>query len=104
MVLFYESVILSILTFSAIVWFYSLDKQNMKKVTRISRTADRIIGAKISRNVEDVVNSAMSNKLDVIISDVQHPLNRYLAFSRTGRMLYPRMRTNRIFKSFLLAL
>ena len=100
MLLFYQSVIQSVITFCCIVWFNSLTNKNMKKLQRITRVASKIIGINV-KELNDIYEKALMAKLQLIYTDVTHPLNQQVTFTRSGRIVPSVKRTNRHKFSFL---
>ena len=98
--LFYQAVIQSILTFCSVAWFSGLSSENIHKLNRIVKSASRLVGVDV-KHLDSLCNSAMEKKFLTIISDEEHPLHSSVTFNRSGRIRYPRVKTNRFRDSFL---
>ena len=100
LVLFYQSVIQSVLCFCSTVWFSGLTEQNKKKLARIVSQSSKVTGIPLTK-VEEIVKSAACSKLHIILKDESHPFHRELVLNRSGRIRLPKVRTERFRTSFL---
>ena len=98
--LFYQSVIQSVICFCCLAWFHCLTARNRVKLERIVRHASKVMGVSVS-SLEDVAKRAIITKLQAIVKDPSHPLHGEVVFNRSGRIRLPRLRTDRLRRSFL---
>ena len=100
-VLFYESVIQSVLVFGVAVWGGGLTQKDVKVIRRVVRTAQRIVGAPLSP-WEEVYGARLNSLAMKIVQDKHHPLNASLEPLPSGRRYRQiRFRTNRLKNSMV---
>ena len=100
--LFYQSVIQSVMCFSSVAWFNSLTEKNKSKLTRVVSQASKIIGIPV-QHLDDIVQSALLSRLDIVLKDESHPLHDEVTVNRSGRIRLPKVKTERYRRSFLIA-
>jgi hypothetical protein len=100
--LFYNSVVLSVITFNVSSWFENLPKHMSMKLERIDKTASRVIKDGKSTSL---VAIAQKRTLDIsrkILSNVNHPLREHFCLLRSGvRLRSLKTKTNRMGNSFI---
>ncbi len=69
---FYSAIIESVLCTSITVWFSSATKSDLRKLQRVVRTAERIIGTTLP-SLQDLYSSRVSKRADKITLDRSHP-------------------------------
>ena len=55
------------------------------------------------QQLEDIVQTALLARLDIILQDESHPLHDEVFVNRSGRIRLPRVKTERFRQSFLFA-
>ena len=73
MMLFYQSVIQSVVMFRSIAWLNGLTVRNLTKLNRVTKSASKIIGVDVN-NVKSIYEAALLSKLKTIELDNSHPL------------------------------
>ena len=101
LVLFYQSVIQSVLCFSAVAWFCGLTGKNRSKLERIVAQASKVSGVPLQQ-LEELVQSAVLARLDIIMKDQSHPLHGEVVINRSGRLRLPKVKTERYRQSFFI--
>ena len=99
--LFYQSVIQSVICFSSVAWFSGLTEKNKSKLTRIVSQASKITGMPMQQ-LEDIVQSALLTRLDIIMKDESHPLHDEVTVNRSGRLRLPKVKTEIYRQSFFI--
>ena len=84
---FYSCTIESILTGCITTWYGNCSASDHKVLQRVVRTAQYIIGAKISA-IQDLYNRHCQRKAHKIVKDSSHPSHR-LVFSAIARQAVP---------------
>uniref|UniRef100_A0A9J7XIF0 Reverse transcriptase domain-containing protein n=1 Tax=Cyprinus carpio carpio TaxID=630221 RepID=A0A9J7XIF0_CYPCA len=102
LVMFYKSLLQSVLSFGLICVFGNMHVKDQKKLQRMIKMASRIIGID-QVSVAQLYNELISKKTDQILNDPTHPLyHKFIRSNRsTGRILQQRIRTERYNKSFV---
>ncbi len=81
---FYSAIIESILCTSITVWFSSATKSDLRKLRRVVRTAERIIG-KTLPTLQELYSSRVSKKAGKIRLDPSHPAHSFFELLPSGR-------------------
>ena len=101
LVLFYRSLIQSIVTFNLACFCGNLSKENMKKLERVRKVAQRIIRTDLPTFTELYEKQVLS-KLQRIMHDSSHPLNHLFKYNRSGfRLTVPKTVRSRFRQSFV---
>ncbi|KAL0157601.1 hypothetical protein M9458_045677 [Cirrhinus mrigala] len=97
---FYSAIIESILCTSITVWFSSATKTDLRRLQRIVRTAERIIGTTLP-TLQELYSSRVSKRAGKIILDPSHPAHILFELLPSGRCYRARTtKTARHRKSF----
>ncbi|KAL0153228.1 hypothetical protein M9458_051469, partial [Cirrhinus mrigala] len=97
---FYLAIIESLLCTSITVWFSSATKTDLRRLQRIVRTAERIIGTTLP-TLQDLYSSRVSKRVSKIILDPSHPAHFLFELLPSGRRYRARTtKTARHRKSF----
>ncbi|KAL0148543.1 hypothetical protein M9458_056090 [Cirrhinus mrigala] len=97
---FYSAIIESILCTSITVWFSSATKTDLRRLQRIVRTAERIIGTTLP-TLQELYSSRVSKRAGKIILDPSHPAHILFELLPSGRRYRARTtKTARHRKSF----
>ncbi len=80
---FYSAIIESVLCTSIIVWFSSATKSDLRRLQRIDRTAERIIGTTIP-TLQELYSSRMSKRAGKITLDPSHPAHSLFELLPSG--------------------
>ena len=64
------------------------------KLTRIVSQASKITGMPMQQ-LEDIVQSALLTRLDIIMKYESHPLHDEVTVNRSGRLRLPKVKTER---------
>jgi hypothetical protein len=100
--LFYESTILSVLTFSITTWYSSASNLTAQEVLRIEKTALKIINRDDVKSIMDTYNATVCNKVSSIIHNDSHPLASEYRLLRSGtRLSTIKCRTARFNNTFI---
>ena len=100
LVTFYRSTIESILTFCIAVWFSHCTEADRKRLQRVVRTAEKIIGCPLP-SLKDIYASRCLRKAVAITRDSTHPANHLFDLLPSGRRYRSvRTRTSRLRDSF----
>lgn len=86
LVRFYTAIIQSVLTNAIIVWFGNTTSRDLRKLSSVIRTAERIIGTGLP-SLESVYNARIAKKTKLILEDTSHPANDYFNLLPSGRRL-----------------
>ena len=86
LVSFYRSTIESVLTRSITVWFGAACKKDIKRLSSVVRSAERIIGTSLP-SLESIFNDRTQNRTAAILKEQSHPANYIFTFLRSGRRL-----------------
>ncbi|KAL0185762.1 hypothetical protein M9458_017432, partial [Cirrhinus mrigala] len=98
----FYSAIESVLCTSITVWFSSATKTDLRRLQRIVRTAERIIGTTLP-TLQDLYSSRVSKRASKIILDPSHPAHILFDLMPSGRRYRARTtKTARHRKSFFL--
>ena len=101
LVLFYKSIIQSILTFNLICYFRNGTRASKRKTERIRKIAQRITGLELP-SLESIYVDRTLLKITRIMKDPSHPLFHNYNFNRSGiRLCVPRTRRERFRRSFV---
>ena len=96
----YHAFVESILTFSIVCWFGSIDLKNKKKLMRIEKQSKKIIGNEIL-SLSDVYKKRVIQMGLKIYKDPSHCLNGILEVLPSGRRLRAiKSKTNRFNNTF----
>ena len=98
--LFYQSVIQSVIVFCCTAWANGLTIENSNKINRITKSASRITGCKL-QDLMLIYEAALLVKLKQIQFDNTHPLHTFLDSNKSGRLRQHRCCKNRLRISFL---
>ena len=99
--MFYGSVIESVMVFGVAVWGGALTCQDKRTIKRVKVCAERIMGTKVS-GWETIYNSRLQMMTSRILKDNKHPLYGYLQYLPSGKRLrQDRIRTKRYGTSFV---
>ena len=94
---FYSAIIESVLCTSVTVWFSSASKSDLRRLQRVVRTAERIIGTTLP-SIQELYLSRVSKKAGKITLDPSHPahfLSELLPSGRRYRALSTRTTRHR---------
>ena len=94
LLLFYKSVIQSVLLFNLICMYGNLSQDDKRKLERPRRIAQRVIGeTPLLPTITSICEERMLKKSLAIRNDLTHPLNYCFSFNRSGlRLCVPRTR------------
>uniref|UniRef100_A0A8C1U9X7 Reverse transcriptase domain-containing protein n=1 Tax=Cyprinus carpio TaxID=7962 RepID=A0A8C1U9X7_CYPCA len=81
---FYSAIIISILCTSITVWFSSATKSDLRRLQRIVRTAERIIGTTLL-TLQEQHSSRVSKRASKITLDPSHPAHSLFELLPSGR-------------------
>lgn len=99
---FFDSTILSTITFSMQGWYGNLTDELSNKLSHICSTADRIIKDNNKSKLEDIYLKRTVNLAKRMVANANHPLNPCFSSLRSGRRLRSiRTHTERLRKSFV---
>uniref|UniRef100_A0A9J7WZZ8 Reverse transcriptase domain-containing protein n=1 Tax=Cyprinus carpio carpio TaxID=630221 RepID=A0A9J7WZZ8_CYPCA len=97
---FYSAIIESILYTSVTVWFSSASKSDLRRLQRVVRTAERIIGTTLP-SIQELYLSRVSKRAGKITLDPSHPAHSLFELLPSGRRYRAlSTRTNRHRNSF----
>ena len=82
--LVYKSLIESVLTFNIVLWYGNLTVKNKGKLSRIVRTAEKVIGCR-QNPLTSLYHTAVERKAQNIVSDPVHPLHSHFQKLPSGR-------------------
>ena len=100
--LFYKSCILAILNFCLIAWGGNGRVCDKTKINRALKCAGKMLNRTHPDTVDLVLSQLCEDKLNRILKDTTHPLNKIIQRSqRSGRLLHIKTKTNRHLNSFL---
>ena len=100
--MFYESCILSVLSFCLTAWGGNNTAQEKKKIDRCLKSANKMLGRETSDNFDKILDGLTNTKINKIIREDSHPLCPKVKFGRrSGRTIHLKSRTARYFNSFL---
>ena len=100
--LFFNSIVMSALSFGQVCWGGNTTQQDRDRLQRIVKVASKIIG----ENQDDVITLCERQtlgRMKNIISDPEHPMYldyRLLKIDRSGRYRIPKAKTERFLNSF----
>ena len=96
----YHAFVESILAFSIVCWFGSLDLRNQKKLARIEKQCRKIVGNEI-QSLPSLYKARVIQKAMKIYKDPSHCLNNIMEMLPSGRRLRAiRSNTNRFANTF----
>ena len=99
--LFYGSIIVSVVSFCIVAWGGNAVQKDIQKINRVVKHASKLTGIAQDFFLNIFENNCIK-KFDRIQRDDTHPFFSQLRFSvRSGRILFPTMRTKRYQDSFL---
>ncbi len=81
---FYSAIIESILCMSITVWFSSATKSDLRRLLRVVRTAEWIIGTTLP-TLQELYSSRVSKRTDKITLDPSHPAHSLFELLLSGR-------------------
>ncbi len=81
---FYSAIIESVLCSSITVWFGSASKSDIRRLQRIVKAAERIIGVHLP-SLQDLYNSKVKKWAGNIITDPSHPGHNLFGLLASGR-------------------
>ena len=100
LMLFYKSVIESVMLFSCAVWYGGCRQDNLKKLQRISNHASKMTGEVTDLKQECVCT--ILKQVSQILENVNHPLHQCYTLMRSGkRYRSMKARTSRFLNSFV---
>ena len=101
LVLFYQSLIQSLLTFNLVCYFANGTQQTRDRLDRVRRVAERVTGQDLP-SLKHLFEQRVLSKIDKIMADESHPLNEHYTFNRSGiRLRVPRTNRARFRQSFV---
>jgi hypothetical protein len=100
--LFYESTILSVLSFSVITWYSSASSKTIAELSRIEKTARKMINRDDVKSLNDIFQCSLKSKIHGVIHNPNHPLvNEYKLLRSGTRLMNKKCRTVRYRNSFI---
>jgi hypothetical protein len=100
--MFYNSVVLSVVTFSIPTWFGNLPNYLLDKLERIDKTASKLIRDGHRSSLEDIATRKTLDIVKRILNNANHPLREHFCLLRSGvRFKSIKARTNRLSNSFI---
>ena len=84
--LFYTSVVESVVVFGIVVWYKALSSNDLKKMERVRKTAQRIIGLPVD-GYETLYKHRLFSKVETILKDCSHPLHDHYKLLPSGKRL-----------------
>ena len=81
---FYSAIIESVLCTSVTVWFSSASKSDLRRLQRVVRTAERIIGTTLP-SIQELYLSRVSKRAGKITLDPSHPAHSLFELLPSGR-------------------
>ncbi len=81
---FYSAIIESVLCTSITVWFSSATKSDLRRLQRVVRTAERIIGTTLP-TLQELYSSRVSKRAGKITLDPSHPAHSLFELLPSGR-------------------
>ena len=101
LVLFYQSLIQSILTYNVICFYGNGTQKNRTRLDRVRRAAQRVIGHELT-DINCLFEQRLMSKTNKIMKDQSHPLNTQYSFNPSGiRLNVPRTNRARFRQSFV---
>ncbi len=85
---FYSAIIESVLCMSITVWFSSATKSDLRRLRRVVRTAERIIGTTLP-TLQELYLSRVSKRAGKITLDPSHPAHSLFELLLSGRRYRP---------------
>jgi hypothetical protein len=101
--MFYRATVESVVTFNSLCFFGSLKEHDKARLTKITKTATRLIGHPVT-SFQSLYEAKAVKRLGAILEDPTHPLCKELSTLtsvRSGRLRSMRARTNRFCSSFV---
>jgi hypothetical protein len=100
--LFFESVIRTVLSFCLTAWYGSLSVDISQLLSRVERTANKIIRGEPVKSVASLYNEKVISMTERIIQNDNHPLREEYQLLRSGvRLRVHKSRTNRLKNTFV---
>ena len=100
-VMFYKSLIQSIITFNLISYFGNATKAEEKKLNQPRKIVQRLLEKELP-SLDQLYQDKVLSKLHQIMQDHTHPLNEQFSFNRSGiRLCPPRTQKTRYRQSFV---
>ena len=97
---FYRAAIESIITFSITVWYGNIEAKQKKKLSKIIKTSEKIIGAHLP-SLENTYLERNKKKTKSILLDSLHPANTFFQLMPSGRRYRSiKAKNNRFSNSF----
>lgn len=96
---FYRTIIESVLTQGILVWFDGAPKSSLDKLNSVVKNAEKIIGTTLP-SLESIYENRMSNKVNKILRDNEHPARHYFELLPHGRRFRAIKGNARFVKSF----
>lgn len=101
MKMFYSCFIESVITFSFVCWYGSLNLKNRNRLRGIVKVCGKIVGASLN-DLNNVYITRTLRKAELITMDLSHPLQKAFKLLPSSRRYYvPLCRTNRFKNSFV---
>lgn len=101
MVLFYQALIQSVITFNLVCYHGNATHENRYRLDQVRRRAQRIIGRNLPE-IGHLYEQRVKRKTDKVRIDQSHPLNGNYSFNRSGfRLRVPRTNRTRFRHSFI---
>ncbi len=101
MKMFYSCCIESVITFSFVCWYGSLNVKNRNRQQGIVKVCGKIVGTTLN-DLNDLYKARTLKKAELIMNDPSHPLqNVFKLLLSTRRYYLPLCRTN-IFKNYVI--
>ena len=96
---FYTATVESVLTGSITAWYGNCSTQDKRKLKRVIRTAERIVGSPLPC-LDDIYRKRCRTKAEKIRKDSSHPRHHIFQLMRSGRLRNLRSKTKRMRRSF----
>ena len=96
---FYRAIVESVLTRSITVWFGAASKKDLRKLTSVIRTAEKITGTHLP-SLHSIYIERTKKRTVSIMQDSSHPAHQLFEFLRSGRRLRTFFGNKRFVSSF----
>ena len=101
LVLFYKSLIQSVLAYNIVCYFANATQIDLKKLNQPRKTVQRMLGIDLP-SLNDLYTERVYSKLRQVLQDPTHPLNENFNMNRSGiRLCAPRTQKTRFRQSFV---
>ncbi len=101
MKMFYSCCIESVITFSVVCWYGSLNVENRNRLQGIVKVCGKIVGTTL-KDLNDLYKARTLRKAEFIMNDPSHPLqNVFKLLPSTRRYYLPLCRANRFKNNFM---